>query len=149
MCAISQEIFLPTLHCRAPKSRRTRKKLRLSRSRARERVPPNPQQLPRVIFVLLRCRKFSRDSFYYVYDSEQPIPLSASGVSSNGSNSLARSATSTADSNSSLMRRANAIGAAIPIRGVSHLHNIRLLSFIPFSIFLKIARPIPSLDYVS
>ena len=145
MCAISQEIFLPTLDGRAPKSRRTRKKLRLSRSRARE-FPPNPQQLPRVIFVLLRCRKFSRDSFYYVYDSEQPIPLSASGVSSNGSNSLARSAASTADSNSSLMRRANAIGAAIPIRGDSHLHNIRLLSFIPFSIFLKIARPIPSSD---
>ena len=72
---------------------------------------------------LIRCRKFSQDSFYYVYDSEQPIPLSASGVSSNASNSLARSAASTVDSNSSLVRRANAIGAAIPIRRDSHLKN--------------------------
>ena len=72
---------------------------------------------------LIRCRKFSQDSFYYVYDSEQPIPLSASGVSSNASNSLARSAASTVDSNSSLVRRANAIGAAIPIRGDSLLNH--------------------------
>ena len=84
---------------------------------------------------LIRCRKFSQDSFYYVYDSEQPIPLSASGVSSNASNSLARSAASTVDSNSSLVRRANAIGAAIPIRRDSHLNDYETYPTNTFSKF--------------